>query len=173
MPRDTNGHIDVFVRDRRRGRTSRVDVQTDSPGPNQSNADSQALAVSAGGRYRVFASSASNLVRSDTNHAADIFIHDRRTHRTYRVDFTQANRQANRGVGKLQEHGFAMTPGARWIAFVSASTNMTVPTPHAVRAHVPARAALLRTQPLAPDTQARMAGQWSSSARSMRLQSAR
>jgi hypothetical protein len=61
--------------------------------------------------------------------AVDIFIHDRLTRRTYRVDLTAASRQANRGVGQLQEHGFAMTPGARWVAFVSAATNMTVPAP--------------------------------------------
>jgi Tol biopolymer transport system component len=123
VPHDTNGRFDVFVRDRRRATTSRVDVRLG----NQANGDGQALAISAGGRYRVFASTATNLVRSDTNHAADIFIRDRRTRRTYRVDLTATSRQANHGVGKDQALGFAMTPGARWMAFVSASTNMILP----------------------------------------------
>jgi hypothetical protein len=61
------------------------------------------------------------------SHAADIFIRDRRTRRTYRVDLTATSRQANHGVGKDQALGFAMTPGARWVAFVSASTNMILP----------------------------------------------
>jgi hypothetical protein len=75
----------------------------------------------------VFASTASNLVRSDTNHAADIFIHDRHTGRTYRVDLTAGRGQANKGVGRAGEDGFAMTPGARWVAFVSDSTNLVPP----------------------------------------------
>jgi hypothetical protein len=130
-PGNTKGHFGVFVRDRRRGTTSRVDV-----GPRgEANGDGQALAISSGGRYRVFASTASNLVRSDTNHAADIFIHDRRTGRTYRADLTAAHTQANRGVGRFQEQGFAMTPGARFMAFVSASTNLVLPAVNAF-AHV-------------------------------------
>jgi hypothetical protein len=121
VPHDTNGGFHVFVRDRRRATTSRVDVRLGNP----AKGDGQALAISAGGRLRVFASTASNLVRSDTNHAADIFVHDRRTGRTYRIDLTATSRQANHGVGKDQALGFAMTPGARWMAFVSPSTNMT------------------------------------------------
>lgn len=130
-PGNTKGHFGVFVRDRRRGSTSRVDL-----GPRgEANGDGQAFAISSGGRYRVFASTASNLVRSDTNHAADIFIHDRRTGRTYRVDLTAAHTQANHGVGRFQEQGFAMTPGARFMAFVSASTNLVLPAVNAF-AHV-------------------------------------
>jgi Tol biopolymer transport system component len=122
-PANTRGHFGVFVRDRRRGKTSRVD---DGMG-GEANGDGQALAISSGGRYRVFASTASNLVRSDTNHAADIFIHDRRTGHTHRVDLSAAGTQANRGVGKFVPDGFAMTPGARWVAFVSDSTNLVPP----------------------------------------------
>ncbi len=130
-PGNTKGHFGVFVRDRRRGSISRVDL-----GPRgEANGDGQAFAISSGGRYRVFASTASNLVRSDTNHAADIFIHDRRTGRTYRVDLTAAHTQANHGVGRFQEQGFAMTPGARFMAFVSASTNLVLPAVNAF-AHV-------------------------------------
>ncbi len=122
-PANTRGHFGVFVRDRRRGKISRIDDGL----RGEANGDGQALAISSGGRYRVFASTASNLVRSDTNHAADIFIHDRRSGRTYRVDLSAAHTQANHGVGRVGAEGFAMTPGARWVAFVSASTNLVPP----------------------------------------------
>jgi Tol biopolymer transport system component len=128
VPGDTNGHMDVFVRDRRRGTTSRVDV---GPRRAQANGDGQALAISAGGRYRVFASTATNLVRSDTNHADDIFVHDRLAGRTFRIDLTAAGGQANHGVGALQDSGFAMTPGGRWAVFASRSTNMVSPSVNA------------------------------------------
>jgi Tol biopolymer transport system component len=73
VPDDTNGSIDVFVRDRQVGQTTRVSVDS---GGNQSDGGSSA-AISADGRYVVFASSASNLVPGDTNGAGDIFVHDR------------------------------------------------------------------------------------------------
>jgi hypothetical protein len=131
VPGDTNGHQDVFVRDRRRGTTRRIDLGLHG----QANGDAIALGISAGGRYRLFQSSASNLVAGDTNHAADLFLRDRRTGRTFRVDRTSSGRQANHGVGRFAgDIGVAMTPGARWVAFVSPSTNLVAPA--SARAHV-------------------------------------
>jgi hypothetical protein len=128
VPGDTNGHEDVFVRDRRRGVTTRVDLGL---GRVQANGDGDALAISAGGRYRVYASTATNLVAGDTNHAADIFVHDRATGRTYRIDLSAAGGQANHGVGQLQDQGFAMTPGGRFMVFGSRSTNLVASNPNA------------------------------------------
>jgi hypothetical protein len=124
VPGDTNGHDDVFVRDRRRGTTRRIDL---GPHGGQANGDSFALGISAGGRYRLFESAAANLVAGDTNHAADLFVRERRTGRTVRVDLTDTGGQANHGVGNAGDIGVAMTPGARWVAFVSPSTNLVPP----------------------------------------------
>lgn len=123
VPGDTNLHTDVFVRDRRRGTTRRIDLGVHG----QTNGDSFALGISSGGRFRLFESWASNIVRGDTNHAADLFMRDRRTGRTRRVDLTNAGAQANDGVGNAGDIGVAMTPGARWIAFASPSTNLVAP----------------------------------------------
>jgi Tol biopolymer transport system component len=133
-PGDT---FQVYLRNVARGTTTLI---SRSPAGAPGNNTSFAGGISPGGRYviftsratnlgryRVFASTASNLVRSDTNHAADIFIHDRRTGHTHRVDLSAAGTQANRGVGKFVPDGFAMTPGARWVAFVSDSTNLVPP----------------------------------------------
>ena len=131
VPGDTNGHQDVFVRDRRRGTTRRIDLGLHG----QANGDAIALGISAGGRYRLFESSATDIVPGDTNHAADLFLRDRRTRRTIRVDRTNAGGQANHGVGgSAADIGVAMTAGARWIAFVSPSTNLA--SPASARAHV-------------------------------------
>ena len=82
VPGDTNRHADVFVRDRRRGTTRRIDVGMHG----QTNGDSFALGISAGGRFRLFESWATNIVAGDTNRAADLFLRDRATGRTIRVD---------------------------------------------------------------------------------------
>jgi Tol biopolymer transport system component len=115
----------VYLFDRRRNTIHRIDV---GPHGGVANGAGYAIGISAGGRYRVFASHATNLVAGDTNHAWDVFIRDRRTGRTVRVDLTAAGAQANRGIGKIVSGAVAVTPGARWLAFVSRSTNLVSPT---------------------------------------------
>jgi hypothetical protein len=123
VPGDTNGHMDVFVRDRRRGTTRRIGMGIHG----QTNGDSNALGISAGGRFRLFDSIATNIVPGDTNHAADLFLRDRLTGRTRRIDLTNGGGQANHGVGLGGNDGVAMSTGARWVAFVSPSTNLVMP----------------------------------------------
>ena len=67
---DSNGVVDVFVHDRRTGRTVRVSV--DSTGA-ESDEGSAAPSVSADGRYLAFLSCATNLVAGDTNGEEDVF----------------------------------------------------------------------------------------------------
>ncbi len=68
---DTNGSLDVFVRDRRQGTTRRV---SKSSAGDQGNDHSFGPSISAGGRYVAFWSHASDLVSSDTNGAPDVFV---------------------------------------------------------------------------------------------------
>jgi Tol biopolymer transport system component len=89
---DTNGQVDVFVRDLATRTTQRVSVSTSG---GQGNGRSYRPSISGNGRYVVFASAASNLVSSDTNRVPDVFRHDRRTQATTRVSITGRGRQAN------------------------------------------------------------------------------
>jgi Tol biopolymer transport system component len=122
VPHDTNRLFDVFVRDRRAGKTTRVSV--DSHG-RQGGADrtmngSNAAVISANGRYVAFHSADSNLVHGDTNGVFDIFAHDRRTGRTTRVSVSTAGRQANQeslGAASISADG-------RYVAFTSLASNL-------------------------------------------------
>ena len=67
-------HVDVFVRDRVAGATTRVSVDTAG---TQANHESAGPAISADGRYVAFQSAASNLVAGDTNGVSDVFVRDR------------------------------------------------------------------------------------------------
>ena len=80
--RDTNGEQDIFVRDRLKGATRRVSVNS---AEKQSNSSSMGPAISAGGRFVAFMSTATNLTRGDTNEAFDTFVRDRRVGITRRV----------------------------------------------------------------------------------------
>ncbi|WP_326551868.1 TolB family protein [Micromonospora sp. NBC_01813] len=83
VPSDTNGHQDVFVRDRRHsGATRRVSVASDGA---QADGHSFAAFISARGRFVAFASIATNLVEDDSNGHRDVFVHDLRHGTTRRV----------------------------------------------------------------------------------------
>jgi len=80
---DTNGVRDVFVRIVELGVTERVSVIT---GGAEASGDSFSPAISEDGRYVAFLSTAEDLVADDTNGATDVFVHDRITRTTVRVN---------------------------------------------------------------------------------------
>ena len=73
---DTNGTVDVFVRDRQTGTTVRASVDA---GGVEGNGDSRGPCISADGRYVMFASTSSNLVPGDANGVQDIILKDLQT----------------------------------------------------------------------------------------------
>jgi hypothetical protein len=120
---DSNGNADVFLRDRQSGTTTRLSVSTAGA---QANAGSVAVGISSTGRYVVFVSGATNLVNSDTNGQADVFVRDTCagaatgcTPSTTRVSVTNSGAQAN---GRSLTA--AISGNGRYVAFSSAATNL-------------------------------------------------
>jgi hypothetical protein len=114
---DTNGVRDVFVRDRFRGTTERVSV--DSAGA-ESDGDSVAVAISDDGTTVAFTSLASNLVAGDANGSWDVFVHDRSTGITERVSVDSAGVESDgESSGSI-----ALSGDGRFVAFASAATNL-------------------------------------------------
>jgi Tol biopolymer transport system component len=113
---DTNGLVDVFVRDRQAGTTERV--SGDASG-NEGNGDSWWPAMSADGRYVAFESVASNLVAGDTNSKSDIFVHDRQTGTTERVSVDTSGSQGN---GDSLDP--AISADGRYVAFYSCASDL-------------------------------------------------
>jgi Tol biopolymer transport system component len=122
VPHDTNRLGDVFVRDRRTGKTTRVSVDSHGRqgGRDRTNNGSNAPAISASGRYVAFHSADSNLVRGDTNRTFDIFVHDRRNGRTTRVSVGDHGQQANgENLGPA-----SISSDGRYVAFASLASNL-------------------------------------------------
>jgi len=115
-PGDTNGTSDVFVRDRQAGTTERVSVANDG---TEGNDRSAYPSISADGRYVLFMSSATNLVPGDTNETFDIFVHDRETGTTERVNVAAGGAQANGGG-----YPCALSADGRYVAFSSWASNL-------------------------------------------------
>lgn len=113
---DTNGCADVFVRDRVLGTTERVSV--DASG-NEGDQFSLEPSISGDGRYVAFASSASNLVPSDTNHNWDVFLVDRAAGTIVRCSVKSSGLQANNDSGSA-----FVSPSGAFVAFRSAASNL-------------------------------------------------
>jgi Tol biopolymer transport system component len=116
VPGDTNGFLDIFVRDREAGTTERVSV---SSAGAQGDMHSFHPTISADGRYVSFVSFASNLVSGDTNNREDVFVHDRLTLTTERVSVTGTGDQAAGG-----SHSADISADGRLVAFTSTAGNL-------------------------------------------------
>lgn len=117
VPGDTNNRPDVFIRDRVLGTTERISMSSSGA---QANSFNYGGSISADGRYVVFASEASNLVRGDTNNLNDVFVHDCLTGTTRRVDVSAAGEQAD-GMANFDP---VISADGRYVAFSSIATNL-------------------------------------------------
>jgi Tol biopolymer transport system component len=122
---DTNKVTDVFVRDLRAHRTIRVSVTSRGGQARCSQGcESTEPALSATGRYVAFQSSATNLVRGDTNRLGDVFVHDLRTGKTERVSVSSSGRQAGGDRTNTGSNAPAISADGRFVAFHSLASNL-------------------------------------------------
>jgi len=114
VPGDTNNQPDVFLRDRAAATTELISVALDGqPG----NGPSVYPSVSEDGRFIAFQSLASNLVDSDTNNAADIFVRDRQAGTTELACLAQGPRGNSTP---------AISADGRFVAFTSPSAFLPI-----------------------------------------------
>ncbi len=116
---DTNGQMDVFVRDTQEMTTARVSV---SSGNTQGNNTSTFPAISGDGRFVAFESSATNLVSNDTNVWIDIFVRDLLTSITTRVSVSSEGTQSDGDSNYA-----ALSSSGRYVTFESHATNLADP----------------------------------------------
>jgi Tol biopolymer transport system component len=95
-------------------KTRRSTVVTTGVDGKPANAWTNSIWVSGDGRFVLFTSAASNLVRGDTNGATDVFLHDLARRRTTRVSLTSRGRQLPTGgqYGTLSRDGSTVAFGA-------------------------------------------------------------
>jgi Tol biopolymer transport system component len=116
VPGDTNGASDIFLRDRELGTTTRLSVSSTG---EQGDAGSFYPSISDDGRFVAFESLATNLVADDTNGVYDIFLHDRATGQTRRVNVSTLGEQAN-GLSRAP----CLSADGGVVAFYSEATNL-------------------------------------------------
>ncbi len=117
---DTNGLVDVFVRNIATGSTTRASVASDG---SEANGDSYMMGMSDDGRFIAFASDADNLVSDDTNNAQDLFVHDMLTRTTRRVSLGPGGTEIPSGIerGRISRNG-------RFVVFVTTANLLPTDT---------------------------------------------
>ncbi|MEO5823865.1 MAG: IPT/TIG domain-containing protein [Vicinamibacteraceae bacterium] len=138
---DTNGLVDIYVRNRLNGAVRRVSIA--SAGGQALGGESTNPSMSATGRFIAFQSRATNLVPGDTNGLTDVFLHDRDADGDGIFDEigAVATERVNLGltVGPVALPTQAIGGGSsdpvvsgngRYIAYQSAATNLLASDPN-------------------------------------------
>jgi Tol biopolymer transport system component len=109
--------LNAYLRDRSNAITTLISVNL--AGNNGGNGDSYAVGISTNGRYVLFETSASDLIAGDTNNASDVLVRDLRAGTDILVS------AATNGLpGNDASDSAVMTPDGRYVAFVSAASNL-------------------------------------------------
>jgi Tol biopolymer transport system component len=115
---DNNGTWDVFVHDRQTEETTLISIASD--GTQSGNAESSEPSLSGDGRYVAFKSDASDLVSGDNNNGRNIFVRDRQTGKTARVNnVTSDGKPVNN-----ESYNPRISADGRYVAFISAASNL-------------------------------------------------
>lgn len=113
---DTNAAADIYTLDRWTGEMRRVSTSA----AEQAGMHSVNPSISADGRFVAFASDLSNLLGNDTNTVRDIFIWDRTTGNSTRVNMVDAATEATGGASESP----AISADGNYVAYYSAATNL-------------------------------------------------
>ncbi len=119
VPSDTNDSYDVFVYDRLLGTLERISLSSLG---EQGDADSEDSEISDDGRFVTFSSLATNLVENDTNGFKDVFVHDRLTGQTIRI-----NKMPDGTEGQDDCYAPTISADGQFVAFIAMSDAFDFP----------------------------------------------
>jgi len=136
---DTNGMLDIFLKDTQTGTITRVSAATGGTQAVLGVSNNMLRGfVSDDGRYVVFESNASNLVAGDTNGVIDIFKKDLQTGAITRVNTDMNGAEAIGGVDDFETLSLAndiagISADGRYVAFNSLASNLVAGDANGVR----------------------------------------
>jgi hypothetical protein len=113
---DTNAAQDIFLRNRKSGKTTRVSKRSNGA---EANGNSSFPSLSDSGRFVAFTSDATNLIGLDGNGFSDAFVHDTKNQKTTRVSTRSNGAEAN---GSSIAQG--ISGDGRYVLFYSTATNL-------------------------------------------------
>ena len=117
IPVPVPAHSNVYLRDRASGTTTLLSVNL--AGTGGGDGDSFADGISSNGLYALFESNAANLTGGIDSNVTQVFVRDL-VHGTNLL----VSGSTNGGLGNDSSSGATMTPDGRYVAFVSAASNL-------------------------------------------------
>jgi Tol biopolymer transport system component len=118
VPEPGAGGFRLFVHDLSTGETTLGSV--DSLGGGHS-AIPDFAPISSDGRFLAFTSDDSDIVPGDTNARTDVFVHDRQSGITERVNVSS---EGDQGIGTADTGGIALSLDGRFVAFTTNAANL-------------------------------------------------
>ncbi|BAY27535.1 hemolysin-type calcium-binding region [Calothrix sp. NIES-2100] len=115
---DNNNRSDVFVYDRTTKQTTRISIASNG---TEGDDSSFSPSISSDGRYITYISAATNLVANDSNFQSDVFVYDRNTQQTTRVNLAGNGTQAN-----FSSSSPSISGDGRYVAFDSLANNLVL-----------------------------------------------
>jgi Tol biopolymer transport system component len=116
---DTNGLLDVFLKDRETGSVERISVATGGAQATGGDSGGRRPSISADGNMVAFVSQATNLVSGDTNGVEDVFVRDREAGSTERVSESSFGAQADAATESCSISG-----NGQFVVFQSSANNL-------------------------------------------------
>ncbi len=116
---DVDATRDIFLRDTVAGTTTLISVSSSG---TKGNGTSSSPQISTDGRYITYVSAATNLVSGDTNGLSDIFLFDRVTGTTTRVNKTDSGSEFTNGNSSAAD----ISADGRYISYQSTTTDRGV-----------------------------------------------
>jgi Tol biopolymer transport system component len=120
---DTNGRIDVFVRDMDTPQTTTI-ASVRADGGRITGHESIRPAISGDGRYVLFVTDAPDVVAGDANGASDVFRYDMRDRSVVCVSVTPAGVPGNACSGVCADFGASMSADGCAIAFFGFASDL-------------------------------------------------
>jgi Tol biopolymer transport system component len=120
------GTTNLFERDLTTGQTALVSVSLDGTHDSSADVNGTAFALSADGRFVVFASSADNLAGQKYNavHASEVFVRDMQAGVTTQVSVSKDGTGGGNSASGLAQGGQSISADGRYVVFDSRSTDL-------------------------------------------------
>jgi Tol biopolymer transport system component len=119
-PGDEGGYSNVFLRDRKKGKTKLVSVKLGGGPGNDGDSGRNGVAITPDHRFVAFDSASASLVNNDTEGHVDVFVRDLEKRKTKRVSVSSAGEAGDDDSG----YHVGISPDGRYVAFASNAGNL-------------------------------------------------
>jgi len=132
---DNNGIWDIFLWEKGKSQLKRISLTADHKERNQGTESANRIvspSISGNGQYIAFATTATNMTKTDTNNYQDVFVYDITNDTTVMASISAPGTSGNGDSPIEQGEKIAISFDGKWVAFTTNATNLKVPAANVV-----------------------------------------